>query len=639
VCVFLTNFAENGKAAISSNSIKLSLSSFMDEIFQENVKSLPTVPGVYLFRDKEGKVIYVGKAKDLKKRVSSYFLNKQFENNKLRVLVKQIRKIDHIVVDTESDALLLENNLIKEYQPRYNVLLKDDKSFPYICIKKEPFPRIYSTRNPVKDGSVYFGPYTSVHMVRTILDLIRQVYPLRNCNYLLSQDNIKSGKFKVCLEYHIGNCKGPCVGLQSDDDYNANIQQIKSILKGNIQGVKSLLKSRMEFLAKNFEFEEAQSYKDKLDILEKYQSKSTIVNPSIKNLDVFSFIDNEKYAVANFVKVINGAVIKSQTIEIKKVFLEDKSDLLALVITEIRSRGNNNPDEIVVPFLPAMDLPGLKFTVPEIGDKKRLLDLSTRNARYYLKEKEQRHAVPKPMLRDDRILEKARQDLRLEKIPCHIECFDNSNIQGNNPVSACVVFRKANPSKAEYRHYNIRTVSGPDDYSSMKEVIFRRYKRLIDEKSGLPQLIIVDGGKAQLKGAVESLESLKLTGEIKVIAIAKKLEEIFFPGDPVPIYLDKKSETLKLIQHLRNEAHRFSLMFHRQKRSSEFARSILESVPGLGSKSIERLYKQFKTFDSIEKADLDELANVIGKARARVVKDYFNEYSNNPDQSADKQDL
>jgi excinuclease ABC subunit C len=608
----------------------------MEEYLQEYVKSLPPVPGAYLFRDKEGRVIYVGKAKNLKKRVSSYFLNKQFENNKLRVLVKQIRKIDHIVVDTESDALLLENNLIKEYQPRYNVLLKDDKSFPYICIKNEPFPRIFSTRNPVRDGSVYFGPYTSVHMVRTILDLIRQIYPLRNCNYFLSRENIESGKFKVCLEYHIGNCKGPCVGLQSEEDYNSNIQQIKSILKGNIHSVKALLKTRMEYHSRNFEYEEAQSVKDKLDILEKYQSKSTIVNPAIKNLDVFSFIDNEKLAVANFVKVINGAVIQSQTIEIKKVLLEDKADLLALVITEIRSRGNNNPDEVVVPFMPAMTLSGLKFTVPEIGDKKRLLDLSTRNARYYLKEKEQRQTGPKPLLRDDRILEKVRQDLKLEKIPCHIECFDNSNIQGKNPVSACVVFKKANPSKSEYRHYNIRTVSGPDDYASMKEVIYRRYKRLIDENSELPQLIIVDGGKAQLKGAVESLESLGLTGEIKVIAIAKKLEEIFLPGDPVPVYLDKKSETLKLIQHLRNEAHRFSLMFHRQKRSSDFARSVLESVPGLGSKTIERLYKQFKTFDIIESAGFDELANVIGNAKARVVRDYFDKITVNPDQSANK---
>lgn len=595
-----------------------------ENILNESVKALPYVPGVYLFRDKNNTVLYVGKAKNLRKRVSSYFLKKHFESKKLRVLVKQIERIDHIVVDTESDALLLENNLIKEYQPRYNVLLKDDKTFPYICIRNEPFPRVFSTRNPVRDGSLYFGPYTSTHMVRTILDLIKQLYPLRTCNYVLNKENIDSGKFKVCLEYHIGNCKAPCVNKQSADDYSANIQQIKNILKGNIQGVKTFLRKRMGQLSRKYAYEEAQFLKEKLETLEKYQSKSTIVNPSIRNLDVFSFIDNPNYAVANFVKVINGAVIQSQTIEIKKVLYENKADLLALVITEIRTRDVNGSREIVVPFLPEMDHPGIKFTVPEKGDKKRLLDLSTRNAQYYLKEKEQRQLSVKPDVRGDRILEKARQDLRLDKIPYHIECFDNSNIQGTNPVSACVVFRKAGPSKKDYRHYNIRTVSGPDDYASMKEVIFRRYKRLLEENSSLPQLIIVDGGKAQLNAAVDSIELLGLTDEIRIIAIAKRLEEIFFPGDPVPLYLDKKSETLRLIQHLRNEAHRFSLAFHRQKRSSDFTRSVLESVQGLGTKTIEKLYKQFKSLDSIKKANLEELTAVIGKSKAKAVNDYFN---------------
>jgi excinuclease ABC subunit C len=589
----------------------------------ESVRSLPGVPGVYLFRDRENKVIYVGKAKNIKKRVSSYFLNKHFDSNKLRVLVRQIRKVDHIVVETESDAFLLENNLIKEYQPRYNVLLKDDKSFPYICVKNEAFPRVFSTRNPVRDGSLYFGPYTSVHMVRTILELIRQLYPLRNCNYHLSRENIDGGKFKVCLEYHIGNCKAPCVGKQSLEDYDINIQQIKNILKGNIQGVKTFLKNRMTMLANDFAYEEAQYMKEKLELLEKYQSKSTIVNPSIQNLDVYSFIDNPKYAVANFVKVINGAVVQSQTIEIKKVLLEDKADLLALVITEIRSRTENNSNEVVVPFLPRMPGQGIKFTVPEKGDKKRLLDLSTRNARYFSMEKEQRLANGKTEGRVERILQKTKEDLRLEKIPNHIECFDNSNIQGKNPVSACVVFRKARPSKAEYRHYNIRTVTGPDDYASMKEVIYRRYKRLLEENIALPQLIVVDGGKAQLGAAVDSIESLGLTGEIGIIAIAKKLEEIFFPGDPVPLYLEKKSETLKLIQHLRNEAHRFSILFHRQKRSSDFAKSVLESVPGLGAKTIERLYKRFRTFEGIRNSGYGELVETVGKSKAKVITEYF----------------
>lgn len=604
---------------------------FPADSLNESVKALPSVPGVYLFRDKENTVIYVGKAKDLKKRVSSYFFRKQFDNNKLRVLVKQIRRIDHIVVDTESDALLLENNLIKEYQPRYNVLLKDDKSYPFICIKNEEFPRVFSTRNPVKDGSLYFGPYTSSYMVRTIIDLIRQLYPLRTCNYLLNKENIQSGKLKVCLEYHIGNCKAPCVAKQTREEYDANIQQIKNILKGNVQGVKAFLRQKMALLAKDFAYEEAQYIKEKLELLDKYQSKSTIVNASISNLDVFSFIDNPKYAVANYVKVVNGAVVQSRTIEIKKVLYEDKADLLALVIIEVRSGLVNNSNEIVVPFMPGMEQNGIKFTIPEKGDKKRLLDLSTRNALYYLKEKEQKKISVKPAGRDERILEKAMLDLRMDKKPYHIECFDNSNIQGKNPVSACVVFKKASPSKREYRHYNIRTVSGPDDYASMKEVIFRRYKRLLDENSSLPQLVVIDGGKGQLNAAVESIDELGLTNEIKVISIAKKLEEIFFPGDPVPIYLDKKSETLRLIQHLRNEAHRFSIMFHRQKRSSDFARSVLESVPGLGSKTIEKLYKQFKTFDAIRNAGFEELSSAIGKSKAEVVIDYFNRMAVSPD--------
>jgi excinuclease ABC subunit C len=589
------------------------------------VKSLPCSPGVYLFRDKTGRVIYVGKAKVLRKRVGSYFSRNHFDSNKIRILVRQIARVDHIVVDTESDALLLENNLIKEYQPRYNVQLKDDKSYPYICVKNEPFPRVFLTRNPVRDGSSYFGPYTSVFTVRSILELIRQLYPLRNCNYNLTKENIDAGKFKVCLEYHLGNCKGPCVGIQTSADYDENIRQIKTILKGNLNGVQSFLRERMEAQASNLEFEEAQLTKEKLQHLQKYQSKSTIVNPSISDLDVFSFVEDTKYAVSNYIKVINGAVIKSHTIEIKKILSEDKAELLSRVIAEIRSREFNNSYEIVVPFLPEFQIPDAKITVPSRGDKMRLLELSTRNAKYFFREREMQRTEKNVSKGADRLLELARIDLRLNKAPEHIECFDNSNIQGKNPVSACVVFRDGKPCRAEYRHYNIKSVRGPDDFASMKEVVYRRYRRLLDEGSSLPGLIVIDGGKAQLGAALESLSELNLHGSISVIAIAKRLEEIYFPGDPVPLYLDKKSETLRLIQHIRNEAHRFSISFHRQKRSSEFTKSILEEIPGLGQKTIEKLYAAFRSYSSIQDASFEDLSKVIGTSKARILKDHLRE--------------
>ncbi len=586
-------------------------------------RNLPALPGVYLFRDSERRVIYTGKAKNLRKRVGSYFSRKHFENNKLRVLVRQIRSIDHIVVDSESDALLLENNLIKEYKPRYNVLLKDDKSYPYICIKNEPFPRVFSTRNPVRDGSDWFGPYTSVHMVRTVLEMIRQLYPLRNCNYNLSEKNINSGKFKVCLEFHIGNCLGPCEGKQQAADYDRNITQIRDILKGNVRGVREFLMKRMRSLAGSHAFEEAQQIKEKLDVIEKYQSKSTVVNPVIRDLDVFSFIDAGNIAVSNFLKVVDGAVVQSRTIEIRKVLGEDKADLLALVMAEIRSGQFTPAREVLTPFPVNAGFPGVKFTIPRKGDKKRLLDLSTRNAGLYFKEKERRLSEQKKGEPSERILKQAMKDLRLERMPVYIECFDNSNIQGANPVSACVVFRNGKPSKAEYRHYNINIVKGPDDYASMSEVVGRRYRRLTDENKDLPDLVVVDGGKAQLGAAILALRNLGLAEKIRVIAIAKRLEEIFFPGDTVPLYLDKTSETLRLIQHLRNEAHRFSLMFHRQKRSSVFARSVLESVPGLGKRTVEKLYDQFKTYDAIVTASTVQLSAVIGQARARKLIDYL----------------
>jgi excinuclease ABC subunit C len=589
------------------------------------VKSLPCSPGVYLFRDNTGRVIYVGKAKILRKRVASYFSKNHFDSNKIRILVRQIARVDHIVVDTESDALLLENNLIKEYQPRYNVQLKDDKSYPYICVKNEPFPRVFMTRNPVRDGSSYFGPYTSVFTVRSILELIRQIYPLRNCNYNLTKENIDAGKFKVCLEYHLGNCKGPCVGIQTPEDYEENIRQIKTILKGNLNGVQSFLRKRMEEQSRNLEFEEAQHTKEKIQHLQKYQSKSTIVNPSISDLDVFSYVEDPKYAVSNYIKVINGAVIKSHTIEIKKILSEDKADLLSRVIAEIRSREFNNSKEIVVPFLPEVEIPDAKITVPLRGDKMRLLELSTRNAKYFFREREMQRTEKTVSKGADRMLETARIDLRLNKVPDHIECFDNSNIQGKNPVSACVVFRNGKPCRAEYRHYNIKSVRGPDDFASMKEVVYRRYRRLLNEGVSLPGLIVIDGGKAQLGAALESLNDLNLQGSISVIAIAKRLEEIYFPGDPVPLYLDKKSETLRLIQHIRNEAHRFSISFHRQKRSLEFTRSVLEEIPGFGQKTIEKLYAAFKSYSSIKDASFEDISKIIGTSKARILKDHFRE--------------
>jgi len=600
---------------------------YMDNPERDNLRraarELPAVPGVYLFRNAERKVIYTGKAVNLRKRVSSYFTRKKFDNNKLRVLVGQVRSVDHIVVESESEALLLENNLIKEYRPRYNVLLKDDKSFPYICIKNEPFPRVYSTRNPVKDGSTWFGPYTSVQMVRTILELIRQLFPLRTCNYRLTPENIASGKFRVCLEYHIGNCRGPCEGKQEAPDYEENIRQIKNILKGNVRGVRQFLMERMKQQADGHSFEEAQKTKEKLAIIEKYQSKSTVVNPSISDLDVFSFIDGKNYAVSNFLKVVDGAVIQSRTIEMRKVLGEDKSDLLALVIAEVRSRQFNPASEAVIPFPVKVEFSGLKLTIPRKGDKKRLLDLSNRNARYYINEKEKSLSRIRDEDASEKLLGQVMKDLRLTQLPVHIECFDNSNIQGSNPVSACVVFRHGRPSKGEYRHYNIKSVKGPDDYASMREVVHRRYSRLIKEKKELPVLVVIDGGKAQLGAATGAIDDLGLTGKISVIAIAKRLEEIFFPGDPVPLYLDKTSETLRLIQNLRNEAHRFSLLFHRQKRSSEFARSVLESVPGFGTKTVEKLYERFKTFDAIVDAGYEEIAGVIGKSKAGRLIEYF----------------
>lgn len=588
---------------------------------KKKIALLPSDPGVYQYFNKNGKIIYVGKAKNLKKRVSSYF-TKNHDSAKTKVLVGKIHDIEYVVVDTEVDALILENSLIKKYQPRYNVLLKDDKSFPWICIKKERFPRVFSTRIVKRDGSKYYGPYTSVKVMNTLLDLIRQIYPLRNCTYNLSEDNIQSGKFKVCLEYHIGNCLGPCVGEQREDDYNYDIESIKQILRGNIGQVIRKLKSHMKAAAENMEFEVAQSYKEKLVILERFQAKSTIVSPSINNVEVYSIMSDHAAGYVNYLRVINGAIIQAHTLELKKKLDESDAELLALAIIEMQQRLDNFSKEIVVPFELDIELEATQ-TVPQRGDKKKLLELSERNAKMFRLERNKQEAISYPERTANRLMETIQKDLRLKELPRHIECFDNSNIQGSDPVAACVVFKNAKPSKKDYRHFNIKTVEGPDDFASMEEVVYRRYKRLLDEKQDIPQLIVIDGGKGQLSSAVKSLEKLGLMGQVAIIGIAKKLEEIYFPNDSIPIYIDKKSESLKVIQQLRNEAHRFGIEHHRNKRSKKAVTSELTSIPGIGEKSYEQLIKKFKSVKRIKEADEASLAEVLGKAKARKVKDHF----------------
>ncbi len=583
--------------------------------------TLPSSPGVYQFYDSNDKILYVGKAKDLKKRVSSYF-SKTHETGKTRVLVKKIRDIKHIVVATESDALLLENNLIKKYQPRYNVLLKDDKTYPWICIKNERFPRIFPTRRHIKDGSEYFGPYTSMKTVKTLLELIKSVYPLRTCNYDLSQEKIEAGKYKVCLEYHLGNCKGPCEGYQTQEEYHQEIQDIREIIKGNFKSSLQYFKNQMKTYAEEMRFEEAQQIKEKIDVLENYEVKSTIVNPNINNVDVFSIVSDDLYAYVNFLQISHGSIVRSHTMEIKKKLDEEDQDLLALAIVEIRQRFNSFSRELYVPFEVTTE-PGLKITVPKMGDKKKILELSERNAKYFRQERFKQEKIIDPNRHANRIMAQMQKDLRLSEEPRHIECFDNSNIQGTNPVAACVVFKDGKPSKKDYRHYNIKTVEGPDDFASMEEVVFRRYKRLLNEAEPLPQLIVIDGGKGQLSSALKSLDLLGLRGKIAIIGIAKRLEEIYFPGDSIPLYLDKKSESLKIIQQLRNEAHRFGITFHRNKRSKGAINSELEGIEGIGEKTAQDLLKTFKSVKRIKEASVEDLAKTVGSAKAKKIYETF----------------
>ena len=586
------------------------------------IQSLPNSPGVYQYFDKEDKILYVGKAKNLKKRVSSYF-SKKHENGKTRVLVKKIANIKHIVVETETDALLLENNLIKKYQPRYNIMLKDDKTYPWICIKKEPFSRVFLTRNLVKDGSDYFGPYTSVRTVRALLSLIKELYPLRTCTYNLSKQNIENKKYKICLEYHINNCKGACEGLQSEKDYLEDIKEIKNIIKGNFKSSLHRFEKLMYDFADKAEFEEAQKIKEKIDLLANYQAKSTVVNPSITNVDIFSLISDESFAYINFLKITNGAIIQSHTIEIKKKLDETDKSLLELAIVEIRQRFDSVSKEIYVPFL--VDLgEDIKITVPKLGDKKRIVDLSVRNAKYFRQERFKQIQIIDPDKHTNRIMRQMQKDLRLNEEPRHIECFDNSNIQGTNPVAACVVFKNGKPSKKDYRHFNIKTVVGPDDYASMEEVVHRRYKRLLDEEQSLPQLIVIDGGKGQLSSSLKSLDVLGLRGKIAIIGIAKRLEEIYYPGDSIPMYLDKKTETLKIIQQLRNEAHRFGITHHRNKRSKNAIQTELININGIGEKTILRLLKKYKSVKRIQETSFEDLEKIIGKDKALKITKYFN---------------
>ena len=590
---------------------------------REILPLLPELPGVYQYFNSDEKIIYVGKAKNLRKRVTSYF-SKVHENRKTSILVKNIASIKHIVVDSEEDALLLENNLIKKHQPRYNVLLKDDKTYPWICVKNEKFPRIFFTRNVIRDGSIYFGPYTSIPMVKTILDVIRRLFPIRTCSLNLSDNSISKGKYKVCLEYQIGNCKGPCENLQSLDDYLESITQIKEIIKGNLSTVVLYLKHIMNNLAVAYKYEEAEIYKNKILILELYKSKSTIVSSSINNVDVFSFDEDESYGYVNFLRVVDGAIIQAHTLEIKKRLDESKEELLALGIIEIRLKYHLNSKEILIPFPIEIQLRDVKFTIPQIGDKRKLLELSERNVKLYKLDKNKQLSLKTPHVRTNRLLEIIQKDLRLSELPWRMECFDNSNIQGSHPVAACVVFVNGKPSKSEYRHFNIKTVEGPNDFASMEEILFRRYSQILRDKEKLPQLIVIDGGRGQLSAAIKIMDLLEIRGKVAVIGIAKKLEEIIYPDDPIPLYLDKNSETLRVLQHIRNEAHRFGISFHRNKRSKEFLISELSQIKGVGDKTIEQLLSKFGSVKRLREASKIDIAREVGESRAGKVYDFLN---------------
>ncbi len=597
----------------------------MNPTLKSKIESLPNQPGVYQYYDREGVLIYVGKAKSLKKRVSSYFVNGRHDSTKTLFLVRKIVDVKYILVHSELEALLLENSLIKKHKPKYNIQLKDDKTYPWICIKKERFPRVFKTRTVIKDGSVYYGPYASVKMLRALLELTNTVSQIRTCNYNLSEENIQKGKFKKCLEYHLGNCQAPCEGLQTEADYNESVEVVRDVIKGNTPSIMKRIKEKMMHHAENLEFEKAELLKQKLELIDRFQSKSVVVSPTMKNVEVYSIVSDEKSGYVNFMRVNNGAIIQGHTIELKKRLDEKDEDLLAFAIMDLRSRFSSMATEIITPFELKILQQEATFIVPQRGDKKALLDLSTKNAMQFRFEKEKQLDRRNPARRTDRLLVQIQKDMRLKSLPVHIECFDNSNFQGTNAVAACVVFKNAKPAKREYRHFNIKTVEGPDDFASMEEVVYRRYKRLKEENKPLPQLIIIDGGKGQLSSALAALEKLGLRGKIGIVGIAKKLEEIFFPGDSVPIYIDKRSESLKVIQHLRNEAHRFGITHHRNKRSKGALTTELSNIVGIGEKTVQELLRTFKSVKRVKEATKEQLSEAVGLSKASLIKTYFEE--------------
>ena len=594
------------------------------EDYKKILPTLPKDPGVYRYIDAEGTIIYVGKAKNLKNRIASYFGSKKHQTAKTRTMIKNAARVEYTLVETETDALLLESTLIKKFQPRYNVMLKDGKSYSYICIKKERFPRVFLTRRVIRDGSTYFGPYTSRTQTKDILDLIKNLFPLRTCTFNLSDSNIEKGKFKVCLEYHIKNCEGPCEGLESEEAYNKKIEQIKNILRGNFGAVKAHFNAEMQEYAEALEFEKAQQLKEKMSAFEDYQGKSTVVSTTIRDVDVFSIATDEKQAYVNCLKVVNGAIINTLTLEMTKNLDEEEKDLLEYAIPVLREKFNSITKELILPYKVQLTEPDMIITVPKIGDKKKLLDLCEKNVRYFLLQKQKQEISRlNKQTPAERILRTLQSDLQMDRLPTHIECFDNSNIQGSFPVASCVVFRNAKPAKRDYRHFKIKTVEGPDDFASMEEVVYRRYRRLLDEEQSLPQLVIIDGGKGQLSSAMNSIRKLELEGKITVIGIAKKLEEIFFPNDSIPLYINKKSESLKLIQQARNEAHRFAITFHRNQRSKDFTVSELHQIPGIGEKTAQKLLSHFGSVKKIKALKAEELETLIGKGMAKKVIDYF----------------
>ncbi len=590
------------------------------EEFKTYRDTIPNQPGIYKYISEQEEIIYIGKAKDLKKRVCSYF-SKNDHSNRIQRMVHFIKQIEFVIVDTEQDAFLLENSLIKKYQPRYNVMLKDDKTYPFICIKKEPFPRVFFTRRVIKDGSEYLGPYTSQYNAKIVLDLMKEIFPLRTCNLNLTQKNIEAGKFKVCLEYHIKNCLGPCQALQTREDYDEEIVQIRNVLKSNFGSVKFYLKKKMSEYAADLQFEKAEEFRQKIEILTGYENKSTIVNPKLTDIDVYGYTESDTAAFMNYLKIVNGTVVKTRAMEVKRVLDETREELLLRAIIEHSMEETEPAQEIIVPFEIDFPFEQITLTVPQLGDKKRLLDLAVKNALYMRQERVKQNMTAEEKKPSFRIMKTLKEDLKLKDLPVHIECFDNSNIQGTNPVSACVVFKDAKPSKKDYRHFNIKTVEGPDDFASMHEVITRRYRRMMEEEQPLPQLIIVDGGKGQLSSAVDALKQLGIYGQVPVVGIAKRLEEIYFPEDTLPLYINKKSESLKLIQRMRDEAHRFGITHHRLRRSNNALNSELAEIKGVGEKTFELLMKKYRSVKKLKEVSLEELTEVVGKSKAKIIQE------------------